>query len=236
MAVASCGSSPAEPDDDSVALPQGSTLVFQGEAAGFALRDRLETLVRETYDEARSRLPLGDVRITLRTGRGGGVIPAFGFGGRADDRAVTITFLADPGAWEDSVEPELRRLLLHELHHVARFRTIGFNRHLLDALVAEGLADRFMVEVAGGSPPPWALSLSGSLLDEWWGRARSEWLQPGYDHAAWFFILPDPPVPTWAGYAVGYALTGCYLDRHPERRGSAAHDRPSSVFADCGPP
>jgi hypothetical protein len=47
-------------------------------------------------------------------------------------------------------------LVAHELHHTVRWRGPGYGRTLLEALISEGLADRFAVELLGVPPQPWS--------------------------------------------------------------------------------
>jgi hypothetical protein len=80
-------------------------------------------------------------------------IPSLGMGGFAPTgHLVQLSF--DPGAedFEELIVAHLPRTLAHELHHCARWRGPGYGRSLGDALVSEGLADHFDLEVNGVIP------------------------------------------------------------------------------------
>jgi uncharacterized protein YjaZ len=92
---------------------------------------------------------------------------------------------------------------------------------LLDALVSEGLADHFSVEVTGEDAPPWAVALTHEQLAAMSARAREEYDNSRYDHRAWFFGSEESAIPRWTGYSLGFQLMGDYLERHPTTRASA---------------
>ncbi len=106
-----------------------------------------------------AQLPLdgGDVDIVVRDDPWM-VIPEVGLGGFAPD-AHTVFLALDPdhALYEWAVEYEVFRAVAHELHRVARRRGSALGHTLLDALVADGLADHFSIEQTGMQPPPWGL-------------------------------------------------------------------------------
>ena len=158
-----------------------------------------------------------------------GAIPELGFGGRAEAGVVRLSFNPGSAAMARSLDTELFPLLAHELHHVARFRTAGLSTNLLGAMIAEGLADQFAVEVAGTDPAIWATALSGDALAGWTERSRDQWFNDDYNHAAWFFGA-SASIPRWAGYSIGFELTRQYLLAHPARRPSNLFAEPASSF------
>lgn len=231
FALGACDDTGTGPLRDIVVLPGGGALVFVGDAADDPQRNRIEEIVIETVDSARQRINVANVAINVRYGTAGGLIPQFGFGGLASAGAITLTIDPASSAWPGSLEPEFARLLAHELHHVARFRGAGPSDHLLDAVVAEGLADHFMVELLGGAPPPWATAVQGAELDGWIETASQTWLEPTWDPAPWFFIGVDSEVPQWTGYSIGWELTGRYLDANPSQSASTLTSVSSTLFA-----
>lgn len=215
--VAACGSSPTAPDGeldlgDSVALAGGSTLVFQNAAPLDAHRATIERVVRETVAVVRSLIPVDASTIIVRAGTAL-VIPEIGIGGRADGGTVQLMFDPESAVLATSLEQELFPLLAHELHHVARIRAVGYGNDLLGAMVSEGLADQFAVDVAAIAPPLWASALDAGQLLTWSERAREHWHDTAYDHDAWFF--GGSGIPRWTGYSIGFAMTADFLAAHP---------------------
>lgn len=235
--VLACGGgSPTSPVLDlssAVALPGGSTLAFQDGGALDGQRDRIEAITRTTLAAVRESLNLDGVTIIAFAGSLT-VIPEIGMGGRADTGTVRLTFDPDSPVLAATLETDLFPLLAHELHHVARFRALGFADHLLDAMVTEGLADHFAVEVSSAPPALWAVALRGAELDEWLSRASETWLSGNYKHDAWFFGTGS--IPRWAGYSVGYELVRRFLATNPSADAATLHDAPSTGFipADSG--
>ena len=87
---------------------------------------------------------------------------------------------------------------------------------LTDAIVHEGLADHFSVELCGGDPPLWSVALSEAELDRFTEVAIGERDSGSYDHGVWFLGRKPAVTPRWAGYAVGWRVVGDHLRHHPD--------------------
>lgn len=107
--------------------------------------------------------------------------------------------------------------LAHELHHSARVVDgPGYGTTLRQAIVSEGLADVFSLEVyPDETKPPWVRALDDDEMCRWWTKAQDDfYLGRGYSHREWFFGAGN--VPRWAGYRLGFELVTDYLERHPD--------------------
>ncbi len=62
------------------------------------------------------------------------------------------------------------------------------------------------------------------------GSARGDYDNPRYNHWAWFFGSDACEIPRWAGYSLGFALIGDYLERHPGSSAAALATVPSETF------
>ena len=160
------------------------------------------------------------------------VIPEVGLGGYAAPDGHTVFLALDPDheQFQWALEREVFRTLAHELHHVARRQGSARGDTLLDALVNEGLADHFSLEVTGMEPPPWAVALDPDQTAAMSARARDDYDNPRYNHWAWFFGSDACEIPRWAGYSLGFALVGDYLERHPGSSAAALATVPSETF------
>jgi len=193
---------------------------------------RIADGVRSAADACLERLPLtgGDIDIVVRDDPRW-AIPELGIGGHAPD-AHTIFVALDPEheRFDIALERELFPTVAHELHHVARRQASQRGRSLLDALVHEGLADHFAIELTGVEPPPWVLALSPEETIRLLARAREEYDSPHYSHMAWFFGSDELGIPRWAGYSLGFKLVGDYLARNPSAKASALATEPSATL------
>jgi uncharacterized protein YjaZ len=223
-------SSTDEPDDrPAIALEGGSSLVFEDSGALDAHRDAIAGEAAGTVTAVRRLLDVNGVTIRARAGMEY-VIPELGFGGRTTGPGeILLVFNPASGVLADSLAAELFPLLAHELHHVARIRTVGYGANLLEAMVSEGLADQFAIEVAGIEPPMWSTALSGEDLEVWSARAKEQWYDAGYSHDAWFYGAGGQ-IPRWAGYAIGFDMTRNFLIANPDRKPSQLFSEPAPSF------
>lgn len=195
-------------------------------AAGFRT-SKQESLLRTVFSKSikaiQSALPLRqaiDVVFQVDPFR---TIPEVGIGGYTPN-GHTVYISLDPNHRQflRSVKKILPRTLAHELHHAIRWKHPGYGRTLGEALVSEGLAAHFELEVFGGQPNSWDIAVRGKKLQDLYRRARPEFIKSSYDHQAWFFGSVQRHIPRWAGYSVGYLLLKQYLQ-------SPSDDRPSML-------
>lgn len=151
------------------------------------------------------------VDVVVRRARGL-IIPELGLGGACYEQSVvTIAVAPESENFEASFQAGVfGSTLAHELHHALRHAACGYGSTLGEAIVSEGLADRFATEVTGCPAPIWTIvpDLTDAILE----RARGEADSFAYDHTAWFFGRGD--LPRWAGYAIGWRLVDAYLAEH----------------------
>lgn len=108
----------------------------------------------------------------------------------------------------------LLKTLFHEFHHALRWEGPGYGETLGEALVSEGLAQRFLHEMMVCPPEPFEVAVPDAVCDAWRARARAEFDDAAYDHDAWFFGTGE--MPEWLGYTLGRLMVDRYLARHPE--------------------
>lgn len=127
-----------------------------------------------------------------------------------------------------SLADELVAVIAHEYHHTLRYRTVGFGANLFEAIISEGLAEHFCMEVTG-EDPPWATQIPEDELAPWWSKVEKEWLEPEYDYYAWF-VGYGTEIPHGVGYSIGRRIVAEYLAVHPEERPSTLYATPADEF------
>lgn len=239
MAALGCSdSNPTTPSgsvdtSDAIPLEGGSSLVFRDSGRLSAQHATIERIVKQTVVQVRAFIPVDGTTIWVDAGTAN-VIDVIGFGGRADSGSIVrLTFDPNSSVMASSLETELFPLLAHEMHHIGRQRTVGYGNTLLEAMISEGLADQFSVEIAGVDPPPWSRALTSSQLASLSARARDEWFSTSYSHDAWFYGTTSS-IPLWAGYTIGFEMTGDFLRAHPSRHASDLYNEPASSFIPSG--
>lgn len=176
----------------------------------------LHNCLTETHEKASGLMPLQPLDVVVQTGKR--IIPEKGYLGFAPKPGVIfITVDPDNPALRANFDASLERMFAHELHHAARWDGPGYGSSLGEALVSEGLAGHFVLELFGGLPEPWE-QLPESEIRTHATLATKEWERTDYNHEAWFFGRGD--LPRWLGYSLGFRLVDRFLSEHPTSRAS----------------
>jgi uncharacterized protein YjaZ len=194
------------------------------------LKEQAELVAAEARTKAESIFGVSDVQVVVEENPDA-VIPETGAGGYTPDSHTVFVYI-DPNNHnlQNNLEAEVRSTVTHEFHHAVRNRTINWKTDtLLGALVTEGLADHFDLEMNGGKPRPWSLALTGQDLSELKRLAEPEYENRTYDHAAWFFGSEERGIPRWGGYALGFKLVSDYLVK-TGKKASELVSAPSADF------
>lgn len=196
-----------------------------------AIRDRepaIRSVLTSTLARVSKVLPVSGVTITVIPDPRR-AIPDYGVGGYTPG-AYSVKIYVDPSFRDSAVLPDrLTYTLAHELHHAVRWRGPGYGRTLLEAMITEGLADRFAIEILGVPAPPWSDAFPRDQTAHFLDLARAEFASPTHDHARWFFGSEASP-PRWAGYTLGFRLVEAYEERHPGATAAKLVDTPAGVF------
>lgn len=176
-------------------------------------------------------LPVDNIDITVED-NSGAAIPETGVGGYAPTAHI-VNICIDPKHknLKEKIEREIESTLAHELHHCVREAVLGNPRkNLLEALVTDGLADHFDIEICGGKPKPWSVAVEGIKLEKLLERARKEFSNENYNHKDWFFGSDDKTIPRWAGYSLGFHIVEEYLKNHPMETAGKLYKTPAEEF------
>lgn len=191
-------------------------------------RETIASIIKQGIPGILQLMPIEELRIRI-VENSQLVIPEIGIGGYNPDAFEVLLAIDSKFIYLDStLNKNLISLLAHEIHHAKRRRSVGYGNTLLEAVVSEGLADHFSIEISGNETPPWTMALSSQELEAWIETAGQVWHNP-YDHAKWFFGT-DPGIPRWTGYSIGYEIVNNYLLNHPTKKASGLHNEPAISF------
>lgn len=170
-------------------------------------RNALTTIMAETRATAREAVALAEGHFDL---------PRFDLVVRASEVPIPDGGLlarpSQPGVIDLTLSPDrvtadaLRRALLRELHHVARWAGPGYGRSLGEVLVSEGLAGHFAQQVMGGpvDPRDAARPAGGSLR-----QAANIWSRHDFSFDEWF--LGRGKIRKGTGWAIAHRLIAQHL-------------------------
>ena len=89
---------------------------------------------------------------------------------------------------------------------------------LMDAMIAEGVADSFAGELYPQCSPPWTDALHGEGEARTWRKVYRR-LQAGDTTEIRRVLFGDNDrIPQWTGYTLGYRIAQGYLEAHPQAR------------------
>jgi uncharacterized protein YjaZ len=193
---------------------------------------RLRLVTKSLETLAKKYLPIKEVDIVFYDNPEGTIDEIGGIGGFTPC-ANTIFISLNPRHkhFDRALKKELTYVIAHELHHAIRFRTPIEKETLLEAVISEGLADHFALQVTGRKHPiQWCTALSEGQMKKLLSRAARGWNTVGYDHAAWFYGSSKKEIPRWTGYTLGYNLVATYLRLHPKASPAALVDSEAAIF------
>ena len=154
-------------------------------------------------------------------------IKHLGVGGFSPNKNTVLIYL-------DSKHKNFKKHLLgtmaHELHHAKRWGSVGYGKTLLDAMISEGLADHFEIEVRGGKPGKWDTALNLKDIIKFKKLAAKEYHSKSYNHSDWFFGNKKRGIPQWTGYTLGFHLVSEYLMKHLNEKASKLVGAQSNIF------
>lgn len=175
-------------------------------------------------------MPVSDVDVVVYDNPFG-AIPELGIGAETLSQNL-ISIYIDPEFSElsDSISKEFKRTLAHELHHAKRCKTIYNLNNLLGALISEGLADHFDIEVNNVLPNLWDITLNEKELEKFNKIAEKEYFNENYNHNDWFFGSTEKNIPRWTGYSLGFYLVAEYLKKNPNKKASQLYSVKAEEF------
>lgn len=178
-----------------------------------------------------NKLPIDNFEITVEENPNA-TIPEIGIGGYAPDvKTIYIYLDLDHAKLKEAIQSDLISVLAHESHHIMRWRGPGYGSTLLEALVTEGLADHFDIEITNRKePPPWSVAMHGSELETMKLQSSLELNSTGYNHSDWFFGSKKRGIPRWTGYTLGFQLVSNYLKKNPEFKSSQLYSKKAEEF------
>lgn len=172
----------------------------------------IAVIVEDSLKKLNAVLPLSQVEFLVAADQSQ-VIPEWGVGGYCAS-ASSIELIVELNR-QDDWQNYLPRTIFHEWHHLARWRGPGYGQTLMEALISEGLAQHFEVEVGGCEPAFFSIFLDPLVRKQMLGALRREISDTAYDHNRWFFGKGE--FPFQAGYDLGFHITDLFMKSRKKR-------------------
>lgn len=191
----------------------------------------IKKIFDETVIKILKKIPLSNIDVVVSE-YAEGVIPELGVGGNAYDPNVVSIYLNSkfPNFVNKTLKEELKRIIPHELNHTMRSQAIGYGETLLKAMISEGLADHFEMEINNKGPHMWDVVLSAGQMKAMMEKAKKEYNSKNYNHYEWFFGSKEKGIPRWTGYALGFNLVAEYLKKNPDKKPSQLYNLKAEEF------
>ncbi|MEL7296276.1 MAG: DUF2268 domain-containing putative Zn-dependent protease [Pseudomonadota bacterium] len=207
-------------------------VVFEDAAALAPQRDLITMLIEDTMNLAAGQIAVTTVTAVVRDDATR-TIPGYGLGGYAlSPQRIEIVIDADFPDLENVLLERLPYIVAHELHHTVRLREPGIYESLLEALIFEGMADHFAVELLGSDLAPWSLAFPESETETYLSLAAPQFDQ-SFDFEAWFFGV-GTSLPQWTGYTLGYRILRDYFEANPQENAVTSVNAAAEQFRPSG--
>ncbi len=190
-------------------------------------------LAEEAVYHCADALPRPDLngRILLLPGDGQGRVlttQMHGVIGISLGSQVMMVFLWPVGEWKEW----LAYTVTHEYTHLVR--NLLFPRGLagghlvylksqepetlLDAIVTEGIADAFAMELNPSIRPAWIGALSPEAAEHVWPKVHRRLAVSDSSEVRRILFGDNDRIPVWTGYTIGYRIVRRYLELNPKAR------------------
>ncbi len=197
------------------------------------IKEDLVKIIRKTVTRAKRYLPLQSLDILVMESLHPAALKDMdGMGGYCPSKhRIELSLDLKHPSIKKNLKSTLKKSLLHELHHAARWSKVKtLDDRLIDILVSEGLADCFVEELTGHKPI-WTQTVKGKRLIQLTKRMQREYMSTTYSYEDWFIVgSKKRTIPRWTGYAVGYALIKDYLEAENKTASELVHLRADKLI------
>lgn len=182
-------------------------------------KNKIIDKAKESMNIIRGFIPIDNVDIVIRYSETA-ILTILGYS--PDANTIYLSIDTQNQNIESIIDSQILRTLSHESHHCLRWRDPGYGETLYEAMVTEGLADHFDIEITGNEPQPWSIVLTDEKLQEMEQKAKAFYWSK-YDHNLWFYGTNASEIPNWTGYSLGFKIIDEYL--------KISHEKPSKLFS-----
>lgn len=190
----------------------------------------INDIFNNTINKIAKKIPISNIDIVFEDNPYN-IIPEIGIGAQTQSPSlIYISLDSNQPQFKKVLNEHLEQILIHEIHHCIRWKRMGYGTTLLEAIISEGLADHFDIEISNKKPEPWSVALNKNQIRYYLKKAKKEFNNKKYDYSAWFFGGSKESIPRWTGYSLGFYLVDEYLKKHPHKKPSHIYNLKASEF------
>ncbi len=178
------------------------------------MEQEIKLIIEQHIEELKNMFGVDDVFVEIQEDPTK-VIPETGAGGYTPDSHQIFFYYDSTNLnFKENIANEVKSTITHEFHHVIRNRTYNWKEDtLLGAMITEGLADHFDIEINNTNIKPWSKALNQEELDLMIKKSQEELYSKTYNHIDWFFGSQERNIPKWTGYSIGFKLVEDYIKK-----------------------
>lgn len=205
--------------------------ILSGSKKLVPFKTEIRLLTKSIENSVKKLISIGDIDVVFYYNPGM-VSKKNGIGGSSPCANVIFVPLnpGNPG-FLLGLKKDFPYVLAHEINHAIRFRTPIPKQTLFEAMISEGLADHFAIEVTKRKRPQlWSNALTNKQKKFFFEKASKEWDNETLHHYSWFYGSKTKKIPRWTAYTLGYDIVDSYLRKYPELSASKLISTSASTF------
>lgn len=164
----------------------------------------IKSLIKTAAQNMSGVFPLKDIDVVVVSGK-----TPLGVTGNSLYKNTVMLIVDQKYSW-GKIKKNIQPTFYHELHHLARIKTVGYGKTLEEAIITEGLGIA-MEEEMGGNISMWNKFKNQKEFLFVYSTFQKKKENQKYNHDQWFF--GEKKFPNWAGYKLGYILVSLYCKK-----------------------
>lgn len=191
---------------------------------------KIEKNFNQTKDKIEKQIPIENVDVVV-VDNAYMTIPEVGILGYTYGKNfITIYLDSKFKNFEKVLSEDFCIALAHEALHATRWQNYESKYNLLTAIINEGLADHFSIQITNCKPQLWSKSLNKAQIDLMLKKVNKFLSSTDHEiNRSWMFGNKKD-IPRWTGYSLGFYLIERYLKSHLNETAASLYNVKAQEF------